>query len=125
MQDLNEENYSFTRVSTNSQTPPSSPLSSTTKSSSQKFFGRWTQEEHRKFVEALKKYGKNWKKVEEHIETRDGAQIRSHAQKFFNRLQKQIVSKDKEEISSSNTDDSIIEIYLSKRKRANSEMTPS
>ena len=52
--------------------------------------GRWTKEEHQKFVEALKVYGKNWKKVEEHVATRTGAQIRSHAQKFFNRIQKEL-----------------------------------
>ncbi|KAL4502189.1 hypothetical protein ABPG72_000424 [Tetrahymena utriculariae] len=51
--------------------------------------GRWTKEEHQKFLEGLNIYGKNWKKVEEHIGTRTGAQIRSHAQKFFNRLEKE------------------------------------
>jgi hypothetical protein len=34
-------------------------------------------------------YGKHWMKVEQHIGTRSGAQIRSHAQKFFNRLEKE------------------------------------
>ena len=52
--------------------------------------GRWTKEEHTKFVEALKLYGKNWKKVEEFVGSRSGAQIRSHAQKFFNRLNKEL-----------------------------------
>jgi SHAQKYF class myb-like DNA-binding protein len=33
-------------------------------------------------------YGKNWKKVEEVVCTRTAAQVRSHAQKFFNRLDK-------------------------------------
>ncbi|KAL4467839.1 hypothetical protein ABPG74_013174 [Tetrahymena malaccensis] len=60
--------------------------------------GRWTKEEHQKFLEGLNIYGKNWKKVEEHIGTRTGAQIRSHAQKFFNRLEKEFgktnISKD-------------------------------
>jgi len=52
--------------------------------------GRWTKEEHQKFVEALKLFGKNWKSVEDYIGTRTGAQIRSHAQKFFNRLQREL-----------------------------------
>ncbi|CAD8206563.1 unnamed protein product [Paramecium pentaurelia] len=51
--------------------------------------GRWIKEEHQKFVEALSIHGKNWKKVEEYVGTRSGAQIRSHAQKFFNRLEKE------------------------------------
>lgn len=55
--------------------------------------GRWTKEEHLKFIEGkaaanqgVKLYGKNWKKIEEVVRTRNGAQIRSHAQKFFNKL---------------------------------------
>lgn len=28
-------------------------------------------------------FGKNWKKIEGLVQTRNGAQIRSHAQKFF------------------------------------------
>ncbi|CAD8108174.1 unnamed protein product [Paramecium sonneborni] len=51
--------------------------------------GRWTKDEHQRFVEALSIHGKNWKKVEEYVSTRSGAQIRSHAQKFFNRLEKE------------------------------------
>lgn len=51
--------------------------------------GRWTKEEHQKFIEGLKKFGKNWKQVEEYVGTRNGAQIRSHAQKFFNRLERE------------------------------------
>lgn len=51
--------------------------------------GRWTSEEHRLFIEGLAKYGKDWKKIEEFIQTRDGAQIRSHAQKFFLRMTKE------------------------------------
>ena len=35
------------------------------------------------FYIALRLYGKDWKKVERHIKTRSGSQIRSHAQKFF------------------------------------------
>ncbi len=48
--------------------------------------GRWNKDEHEKFIEAIRRFGKDWKMVEQHIETRTGAQIRSHAQKFFNRL---------------------------------------
>lgn len=39
--------------------------------------------EHVHYLEALKNHGKNWRKVEEHVQTRTSTQARSHAQKFF------------------------------------------
>lgn len=41
--------------------------------------GRWTDEEHNKFLEALQLFGKNWNKVHKHVGTRSSAQTRSHA----------------------------------------------
>ena len=55
----------------------------------QSSMGRWTRDEHNKFVDGLRKYGKNWKLIEDYVNTRSGSQIRSHAQKFFSRLEKQ------------------------------------
>ena len=48
--------------------------------------GRWSYEEHIKFIEAIAEYGKNWKEVQKYIGTRTSAQARSHAQKFFLKL---------------------------------------
>lgn len=64
-------------------------LNFTNSSSNSKYNGRWTHAEHIKFLEGLSKYGKNWKKIEGFLKTRDGAQIRSHAQKFFMRMTKE------------------------------------
>ena len=40
----------------------------------------------------MKLYGKEWKKVEEHVGTRSSTQARSHAQKFFVKLLKKNMS---------------------------------
>ena len=50
--------------------------------------GRWTHEEHQAFLEGLKVCGREWKKVASRIPTRTSAQIRSHAQKYFSKLQR-------------------------------------
>ncbi|XP_074592254.1 protein CCA1-like isoform X2 [Curcuma longa] len=54
---------------------------------------KWTQEEHTLFLEALKLYGRAWQRIEEHIGTKTAVQIRSHAQKFFTKLEKEAVEK--------------------------------
>jgi SHAQKYF class myb-like DNA-binding protein len=61
--------------------------------------GRWTEQEHKKFLEAILMYGNEWKKVQKYISTRSSTQARSHAQKFFLRLKKNI--KFNEEFSDS------------------------
>ena len=48
--------------------------------------GRWTEEEKNRFIQGIILYGINWKKVKILIPTRNAVQIRSHAQKFFNKL---------------------------------------
>eukprot|EP00826_Nyctotherus_ovalis_P063348 TRINITY_DN9284_c0_g1_i2.p1 TRINITY_DN9284_c0_g1~~TRINITY_DN9284_c0_g1_i2.p1 ORF type:complete len:253 (-),score=53.40 TRINITY_DN9284_c0_g1_i2:229-987(-) len=43
--------------------------------------GKWTREEHTRFMDAYANYGKNWKKIQEYVATRTITQVRSHAQK--------------------------------------------
>lgn len=53
--------------------------------------GRWNKEEHDLFVEGLSRHGKEWKRIAQMIPTRTVVQIRTHAQKYFQKLEKVIV----------------------------------
>ena len=57
--------------------------------------GRWTEEEHKKFLKGIIEYGNNWKMVEQLIKTRSSSQARSHAQKYFVKVKKKIISQKK------------------------------
>ncbi len=52
--------------------------------------GRWTTQEHQAFVRGLALYGREWKRVAMDIPTRTSAQVRSHAQKYLSKMEKQL-----------------------------------
>jgi len=58
----------------------------------QEHTGRWTKDEHEAFLSALQMYGKEWKKVAAKVKTRTVVQTRTHAQKYFQKLQKAMES---------------------------------
>jgi len=50
----------------------------------------WTPEEHQRFLEALTKFGhKDVKAISMHVSTRNATQVRTHAQKYFLRLERE------------------------------------
>lgn len=63
----------------------------------------WTPEEHQRFLEALQKYGpKDVKSISMHVGTRNATQVRTHAQKYFLRLERE--RRKKEEVNNPNGD---------------------
>lgn len=84
---------------TSNKAPHFSAASSTPKSklkvmeAGQEHTGRWTREEHEAFLQALQQYGKEWKKVAAKVKTRTVVQTRTHAQKYFQKLQKGLVGE--------------------------------
>ena len=49
----------------------------------QDYLGRWTKEEHDRFLKGLEEHGREWKKVAGVVGTRTVMQVRTHAQKYF------------------------------------------
>ncbi|KAL6652165.1 hypothetical protein ACP70R_011090 [Stipagrostis hirtigluma subsp. patula] len=47
---------------------------------------KWTEDEHKLFLESLQLHGRAWRRIQEHIGSKTAVQIRSHAQKFFTKV---------------------------------------
>ena len=57
--------------------------------------GRWDAEEQQAFVEGIKLFGYKWKDIANFIGSRTSTQVRSHAQKYFIKLEKGPASNDR------------------------------
>jgi SHAQKYF class myb-like DNA-binding protein len=56
-------------------------------------YGRWTNTEHKDFIEGLIMHGNNWHKISKKIKSRNRYQVCSHAQKFFQQIKRKISDK--------------------------------
>jgi SHAQKYF class myb-like DNA-binding protein len=68
-------------------------------SSGEEKIGRWTEEEHQIFLKGLEIHGKQWKTIASMIGTRTVVQVRTHAQKYFQKLER----KNRNKNNSNNT----------------------
>ena len=86
----NNENLNFSNnnIKLNTNTNNSLENENNNNNNNQYHIGRWTDEEHQKFIDGILEYGNEWKKVQQIIKTRSSTQARSHAQKFFLRVKK-------------------------------------
>ena len=50
--------------------------------------GRWTEQEHQVFLQGLHTHGKQWKTIAGMIGTRTVVQVRTHAQKYFQKMER-------------------------------------
>jgi SHAQKYF class myb-like DNA-binding protein len=60
----------------------------TTKATSKTNAGRWTAKEHLLFLEALRTHGQDWRRIAIDLKTRNNVQVRTHAQKYFKKLER-------------------------------------
>jgi SHAQKYF class myb-like DNA-binding protein len=68
----------------------SSSPSSSPKSGGKSSTGRWTEAEHKLFLKGLEQFPyRAWKKIATLIKTRTVVQIRTHAQKYYQKLEKE------------------------------------
>jgi SHAQKYF class myb-like DNA-binding protein len=49
--------------------------------------GRWSKEEHTLFLAGYERYGRSWKDIASLIRSRSSEQVRTHAQKYFQKQQ--------------------------------------
>ncbi|GFH52869.1 protein MYSM1 [Chaetoceros tenuissimus] len=57
--------------------------------------GRWTTEERRLFQQGLEQHGKAWTKIASLIKSRTADQVRSHAQKYFQKTTPKLMERNK------------------------------
>lgn len=78
--------------------------------------GRWTAEEHRLFLQGLEQHGKGWKKIASLIKSRTVVQIRTHAQKYFQKLAKARQNGEEGEVGMENRERLVVSGTVKRRR---------
>lgn len=90
----------------------------------------WTPDEHQRFLEALSKYGhKDVKAISMHVSTRNATQVRTHAQKYFLRLERERRKKSDDDGTGKDKDHDLYnssgdEMYNSDQSSPMEELSP-
>lgn len=87
---MHADNYETTTTNGHyqAQSAPIQPEEPADVSDNKESIGRWTKDEHAMFLKGMNAYGRNWKMIALTIPTRTVVQIRTHAQKHFQKLEK-------------------------------------
>jgi len=72
--------------------------------------GRWSADEHSKYIKAVELFGKNWKKVSAYVETRTPSQVKTHARSLENAKKREKKKKKKKK------EERVAYDYLAKKK---------
>ncbi|KAL7574868.1 hypothetical protein ACA910_010702 [Epithemia clementina (nom. ined.)] len=91
--------------------------------------GRWSEAEHKIFLEGLEQYGKQWKTISTMIGTRTVVQVRTHAQKFFQKMERKNKTKassvpDLPQTQNRASKRKSLPTSLPSRKKANKTLSP-
>ncbi|KDO19002.1 hypothetical protein SPRG_15751 [Saprolegnia parasitica CBS 223.65] len=65
--------------------------------------GRWTSEEHERFLQGFRLHGHKWKRVQMVVRSRTVTQVRTHAQKYLLKLQKMTGGPEQQRSSTATT----------------------
>ena len=81
-------------------------------------FGRWSPAEHKIFLQGIKEHGKGWKRIAAMIGTRNVVQVRTHAQKYFQKVNRMKANEENEVAESEPVQEKKVAV---KRKRKGSK----
>ena len=80
--------------------------------------GPWSPEESDLFLDAQRRFGKDWQAITMHVRTRKDTNVRAHAQKVHHRIKRLLNNRDNhspEEVAKAEFYDSVLNSKMNKR----------